>query len=264
MVFALKLVLAPAFVLTTSLVARRFGVSVAGIVGGLPGIAAPILLVVAVQHGRAFGAQAASGTLLGSVALVGFLVAYGGTSRRAAWPAALAIAFASFFALVAALRPLHVAALTALALAVLAIAAALVVLPRAGAARSDEAGYPRSDLPLRALAAAVPVVVLTGSAKALGPHLTGLLSAFPILTPVLAAFTHAQRGAEEAVAFLRGMTSGLFAYALFCFLVALLLEPLGIAPTFVLATAAAVGLQAVLVAGRRYARRSASQASESG
>ncbi|HET7137864.1 MAG TPA: hypothetical protein VFI04_05880 [Gaiellaceae bacterium] len=250
--------------LATSLVARRFGASVAGIVGGLPGIAAPILLVVTVQHGRAFGADAAAGTLLGSVALVGFLVAYGGVSRRAAWPAALAAAFAAFFGLVAALRPLHVAVLTALVLAVTAIAAGLVVLPRARVARGEEAGYPRSDLPLRALAAAVPVVVLTASARALGPHLTGLLSAFPILTPVLAAFTHAQRGAEEAVVFLRGMTSGLFAYALFCFLVALLLERLGIGPTFVVAAAAALGLQAALVAGRGYASRSTSQASESG
>jgi hypothetical protein len=251
-------------VLTTSLVARRFGASVAGIVGGLPGIAAPILLVVSLQHGRQFGSEAASGTLLGSVALVGFMVAYGGTSRRAAWPAALAAAFAAFFAVVGVLRPLHVAALTALVLAVLAIAAALVVLPRARVDRGKEAGYPRSDLPLRALSAAVPVVVLTASARALGPHLTGLLSAFPILTPVLAAFTHAQRGAGEAVVFLRGMTSGLFAYALFCFLVALLLEPLGVGPAFLLAGAASLGLQAALVAGRGYASRSTSQASESG
>jgi hypothetical protein len=162
------------------------------------------------------------------------------------------------------LRPLHVAALTALVLAVLAMAAALVVLPRARVDRGKEAGYPRSDLPLRALSAAVPVVVLTASARALGPHLTGLLSAFPILTPVLAAFTHAQRGAEEAVVFLRGMTSGLFAYALFCFLVALLLEPLGVGPAFLLAGAASLGLQAALVAGRGYASRSTSQASESG
>jgi hypothetical protein len=249
-------------VLTTSLVARRFGAALGGIVGGLPGIAAPILLVVALQHGTAFGAEAAAGTLLGTVALVGFLVAYGRSSRLAAWSASLALAFAAFFALVVALRPLHVGPPTALGLALVAVAAALLVLPRLDAARDDEPVYPRSDLPLRALAAAVPVIVLTGSARALGPHLTGLLSAFPIMTPVLAAFTHAQRGPAEAVVFLRGMTFGLLAYALFCFLVALLLDRLGIATTFVLASGAALGIQGALVAGRGFAARAASRPSE--
>jgi len=257
-------VLAPAFVLTTSLVARRFGAAVAGIVGGLPGIAAPILLVLALQHGTAFAGRAAAGTLLGSVALVGFLVAYAGASRRTGWPAALTASFGAFFGLVLLLRPLHVAAVAALVLALLAIAAGLAVLPRGAGPAAGPADYPRSDLPLRALAAAVPVVVLTAAAKELGPHLTGLLSAFPILTPVLAAFTHARRGAQEAVAFLRGMTAGLFAYALFCFLVALLVERLGTGSTFALAVAAAVGLQAAVVAGRRYSSRSTSHASESG
>jgi hypothetical protein len=58
------------------------------------------------------------------------------------------------------------------------------------------------------------------------------------------------------------MTFGLLAYALFCFLVALLLDRLGIATTFVLASGAALGIQGALVAGRGFAARAASRPSE--
>jgi hypothetical protein len=83
---ALKLLLAPGFVVVSSLVGRRFGVRVGGVVGGLPAIAGPILLVLALAHGAAFAARAATGTLLGIVALVAFVVAYVAVSHRREWP----------------------------------------------------------------------------------------------------------------------------------------------------------------------------------
>lgn len=67
---ALKLLLAPAFMVATSLVARRWGVRVAGAVAGLPAIGGPILLVVDLEHGRRFAHGAAVGTMLGFVLAV--------------------------------------------------------------------------------------------------------------------------------------------------------------------------------------------------
>ena len=95
-VLALKLLLAPGFIVVTSLVSRRFGVAVAGVVGGLPAIAGPILLVLAIDHGAGFARTAAIGTLLGMVALIVFVLAYAWVCQLARWPWALAAGWGSF------------------------------------------------------------------------------------------------------------------------------------------------------------------------
>lgn len=252
-VLALKVLLAPGFIVAASVTSRRFGVAVAGVVAGLPAIAGPILLVLALQHGRAFAQRAAVGTLLGMVALVVFVLAYAAVCKRARWPWALAVGWGSFFVAIAALRLVHVGSTTALVAACAACACALLLLPRATSAGRRAHAHPPHDLALRAACAVVPVVSVTAAARALGPQLSGLLATFPVITPVLAAFTQAQLGGEEAVRLLRAMTVGFFAYALFCFTVAVGIDSRGTAVTFVVATALALLMQtaAVVVTRRR-------------
>lgn len=245
---ALKLLLAPSFIVATSVLARRVGVRVAGVVGGLPAIAGPILLVLALEHGRAFAGDAATGTLLGIVALIVFVLAYAAASSRFAWPWALLIGWASFLVAILALRPVHVGPLGALVLSCAACGATLVVLPRRHSESLSTRPYPRWDLPLRGACAVIPIVAVTSAARLLGPHLTGLLAAFPIITPVLAVFTHAQQGKSEAVRLLHGMTVGFFAYALFCFIVSVTVRGLGIAASFALATGLALAAQGAAIA----------------
>lgn len=72
-----KILLAPLCVVAVSLAGRRWGVAVAGVLGGLPVVAGPILLVETLLHGRDFGSDAAAGTLLGLAALTAFVVVYG-------------------------------------------------------------------------------------------------------------------------------------------------------------------------------------------
>src|SRR5436305_13374342 len=50
----LKLVLAPSLVGATSLAGRRYGMRLAGVLGGLPVVVGPILLALALDHGRTF------------------------------------------------------------------------------------------------------------------------------------------------------------------------------------------------------------------
>jgi hypothetical protein len=56
-VLAAKILLAPTFVIAASLAARRYGARIGGLVGGLPVVAGPILLVFALDHGAAFAAS---------------------------------------------------------------------------------------------------------------------------------------------------------------------------------------------------------------
>lgn len=250
-VLAVKLLLAPSFVVAATLVSRRFGVRIGGVFGGLPAIAGPILLVVAIDEGTDFAAGAAAGTLLGIVALIVFVVAYVAVARRLHWPWAVAAGWTSFLLAVLVLRPVHVRPLVGLVLVCLACGLTLVLVRRPPRRRARPPAPPPWDLALRAGCAVVPVLAVTALAHTLGPHLTGLVAAFPVIAPVLAAFTQAQQGPEESVRLLRGMTAGFFSYGLFCYMIAVTIRGLGIGASFALATALALALQGfVLVVTR--------------
>ncbi|MGN4077180.1 hypothetical protein ACS0ZK_34345, partial [Burkholderia gladioli] len=56
---ALKLTLVPLFLLVVSMSGTWWGPSIAGWLAGLPVVAGPILFLLVLEHGPAFGAQAA-------------------------------------------------------------------------------------------------------------------------------------------------------------------------------------------------------------
>lgn len=250
-VLAVRVLLAPCFVVCASLVARRFGARIGGVVAGLPVIAGPILLVLALQHGSTFASRAAVGVLLGMVGLAAFVLAYVATARRHPWPSVVVAAYAAFALGVIAMRPLSVGALPALAIACGSLVLTLWLLPRPPRVDAAMLAPAPWDLLFRAACTTVAVVSVTALATSLGPHLSGLVTTFPIITAVLSVFTHAHRGRDEAIRLLRGFTLGFFSYAAFAFVVAVTIRPLGVAGCFALATALALGVQAAGVAASR-------------
>jgi hypothetical protein len=250
-VLALKALLAPSFVAGASLAARRFGPWVGGVVGGLPVVAGPILLVYALEHGRVFAQHAAAGALLGLLSLTAFVVVYGCLVNRARWFACMLCGWVAFAIATLALDGLTVPASVALSLACVGFAVGLLMLPAATSDRMVIATPPAWDLPVRGACALALVVALTTASEWLGPQLSGLLAPFPVITTVLATFTHTQRGAAEAVRLLRGMLSGFVAFALFCFTLTISLRASGIAAAFLFATAAALVGQAAMISRAR-------------
>jgi len=251
----LRLVLAPAFIVAISLVARRFGARAGGIVGGLPVIAGPIFFVLALDKGTRFAADAAIGTMLGVVALIAFVLAYVGVSGRYRWPVAITAGWAVFFAVLGAMEPVDAGADLAVVLACAACALGVLLLPKPERGTAPADVRPRHDLAFRAASAVVPVVVITGVAGSVGSHVAGLLSSFPIITPVVAAFTQAQHGAREAQRLLYGFTIGFFSYSLFCFVIARTLVPLGIGGSFAIGAVVALAVQGLAVAATWHADR---------
>jgi hypothetical protein len=241
---AVKVLLAPCFVMGASLVARRFGSRVGGLIGGLPVVAGPILLVYALAHGREFAAGAAAGTLLGLVSLIAFVVVYGHLAARMFWGAAMLAGWLAFAVATALFSALSLPLGGALALVAATLLVALIALPRPGPEMLEHDAPPVWDLPVRGACALALVLALTAISGWLGPQLSGLLAPFPIITTVLATFTHAQRGNDELLRLLRGLVGGFGAFALFCFTLALALHRLDIAASFALATALAVAMQA--------------------
>ena len=224
---------------------------VAGVIAGLPAVGGPILLVVAIDDGRHFAEQAAIGTMLGVVGVALFVVVYAALSRFG-WVVGLAGGWAGFGAAVPVLRLVHVSAWWAFLIATGSCLAAAAVLPR-----HPPSGLPhlppRFDLPLRAGAALVPILAVTAAAKTLGPHVTGVLASFPVISPVLTVFTHVQRGAQEAVRLLRGFIIGFIAYGLFSLVVALTITGTSTAVAFLAALAASLAAQTfvIVIAYRR-------------
>jgi hypothetical protein len=249
-VLALKLILAPAFVVGASLTARRFGPRVGGLVGGLPVVAGPILLVLAIVHDRDFAARSATTALLGLVSLAAFVVVYGVAAQRLRWPGALALAWLAFLAMTALASAVHLAATPALAVACASFVIGRAMLPSPSAGPSPAVVAPPSwDLPVRAGCAAAMVLAITAASAGLGPRLSGLLAPSPIITTVLAAFTHAQLGSDATLRLLRGMLTGFLAFALFCWTVALALPHTSTLAAFALAAAVAALTQAAILGG---------------
>jgi hypothetical protein len=209
----------------------------------LPVVAGPILLVFALSHGRVFAADAAAGTLLGIVSLLAFIVVYARLARRMRWGVSLILGWGAFFAMTGALSTITIGVDQTLAVVLAAVALTLVVVPRATGERLRAVSLPAWDLPLRALSALALVLALTALAGQLGAKLSGLLAPFPVVASVLAVFTHAQLGEHDLLRIMRGFVMGLVAYALFCFVLAISLRSLGIAESFLLATAVALTTQ---------------------
>lgn len=90
------------------------------------------------------------------------------------------------------------------------------------------------------------MLALTAASGTLGPHLSGLLAPFPIITSVLAVFTHAHQGAAEVQVLLRNFLLGFYGFAAFCFTLAATLPALSVAGAFALATTAALAVQAAV------------------
>ncbi len=251
MILATKLLLAPLCVVAVSLAGRRWGTAAAGVLGGLPVVAGPILLVLALVHGREFGAEAAAGTLLGLCALTTFVVVYGRVSPRLGPTISVLCGAAGFLLAVALLDQIGPPDLLALALAGASFAIGLRLLHAPPGTPEPIGEQPWWDLPARGLAAAAMVLALTAAAGSLGPGLSGLLAPFPIITSVLAVFTHLHGGPDQVKILLRNFLVGFYGFAAFCFTLAEALPSLATAPAFLLATATAVAVQAAVFLARR-------------
>ncbi len=243
----LKLCLAPALVVAVSLAGRRWGPRLAGILVVLPVVAGPILLIVYLEHGRDFTARAAAATTLGIAPLAGYAVVFALVSRRCRWLPSLAASWSTVLLADLALAQVRLPAVVALAVAVLALLAAGRLLGRLSSPAPPTSRPPGWDLPARALATAVLVLLLTGLSAVLGPVWTGVLTPFPVALSVVCAFAVAHGGHAGLVALLRGVVPGLHGFAAFCCAVAVGVTPLGGGAAFGLATAIAVAYAVVLV-----------------
>lgn len=246
-ILALKLFLVPLLIAAVTLAGRRWGPAVAGWLSAFPVVSAPILYFIALQHGAAFTADAAVGTLSAVLAILAFGISYAWAATRYSWLLSLLAAFAGYALAVAALAlwtpNLHIAAP--------AVLAALLIAPRlypklvSAASRTAKAKKSGNDIYWRMGAGAMLVLLVTHFSSLLGQRLSGVFAMFPVMGSVLVLFSHRESGPAFAIALLRGMVLGYYAFSVFCIVLGLTLQSIGIAPAFLVALACALVVQAL-------------------
>ncbi len=249
---ALKLLLAPALVVLSSLAARRWGPRLGGILVTIPIVAGPILLIIYLEQGGSFAAQAATAATAANVALAVFALALIGLVGRMPWWLALLLTWAAVLLTDLGLARIPVPAWLAFVAAILSLHGVQLVLGRQRVEMADATRLPWWDLPARAVATAGLVLIVTGAAEVVGPELAGVLAPFPIALSVVCAFAAAQTGRSGVIGLLRGIVPGLDGFAVFCFVVALTIDRLPGWASFTLATALNVAVAMILITvGRR-------------
>ncbi|MBN3341998.1 hypothetical protein H5A44_06090 [Pectobacterium brasiliense] len=240
-----KLVFTPVLMLLSTLVSRKWGETVGGLLVGLPLTSGPISLFLALEHGKEFAAAATIGSLTATIAQASFAVAYCRLARRG-WLPALFTAV-STFAVVATFLQLSGLKQTGLFLLALPVmVAALRLMPRSLALKSSLA-HPRWDIPFRILLIVLLVMGVTMAAPNLGAGVSGIIASFPFMAVILAVFAHVMAGFEAAQRVMRGLVGGLFSFAIFFWVLSQLLVSLSLTITYATAIFAALVVQFILL-----------------
>lgn len=237
----LKLLLVPSLIAVVTLVGRRWGASVAGWLAGFPIVAGPILFWIAQEQGAGFAATAAAGALSATCANVAFALAYAWTALRHPWWVCLAAGYAVFAVATLGFQGLGLANGLMLAGTFVAITVGVRCFPR-GLDPRPQALPPRLELPVRMAAAALLVGAVTYFADTMGPAVSGVFAAPPLLASVLAAFSHPVAGAGFAIQLLRGMILGFYALASFCWGLTFWLPRLETGAAFTVSLAGAIAV----------------------
>ncbi|KAA1016006.1 hypothetical protein FVF58_01250 [Paraburkholderia panacisoli] len=242
MLLTLKLVLVPAFLAALTAAARVWGPSVAGWLAGLPVVAGSIVLLLALERGPSFAAQASAASIAAIAASEAFNFAYAWSCRRVGWPLALVAGLAGWLALALLLVHLPDSPGWAVAAACVAVAVSQSGLPRVtGHVPAARVGL--ADLAVRMLAGALLTVAVTTLSASMGATWSGLLSVFPLLGIVLAVSAQRAHGADFVALLMRGMVIGRASFAAFFAVTAAMLPRYGVWLSFACAALVSIAVQ---------------------
>lgn len=239
---ALKLLLTPLFIGLISLADRRWGGKVGGWLVGLPLTSAPVTFFLAVELGTTFAAHTAASVLLGLISQAAFCLVYAWLSLSVNWLVSWLVGWAVFCVATLVFTYISLPPLLAFLCVICALVPGLVLWPTP-TKQSAGTRAPVWAIPGRMLTATGIVLALTGLARTLGPHLSGLLSPLPVFATVFAIFAHTLQGAAAARQILHGVMVSSFACAVFFLLTAHYLSAWGIGATYIVAILAALVVQ---------------------
>jgi hypothetical protein len=230
----LKLTIVPLALWLFGVIERAHGPRVAGWLAGFPIVGGPLLAFITLDHGNAFGSQAALGAYFGLVPWLAFTATYAFCARRLNPFWCTVIGFAVWTAVAYAAVAVEGLSPWLEIVPFAAFLACLFLYPR-GEPSDEEREHIWWGQPARMLAGAGLTIVITQFAATLGTRWSGLFSTFPVMGSIICISSHLQYGRHAVQEVVAGMCMGLASVGTFCFAVYLLLGMTGIAAAFGLA-----------------------------
>ncbi|GAB3911289.1 hypothetical protein GCM10028803_52340 [Larkinella knui] len=233
-ILLLKVTLVPSVIALVTLAIRKWGNKIGGLIGSMPWVAGPILLFFILEQGKAFGIHAIQGVMTGILALISFCFSYSAFCRKLTWLPTLLLSYGSYTCTALIFNHLQLDLYLSYPLVICYILLALRFFPSTNGQAAKTRRLP-FDIPIRMVVSTLFVLVITGLASVLGPTWSGILTPFPILTSILAIFSHTLQGSNGTIITLRGMVIGLLGFTTFLFLQSFLLSEFSVALSFGLA-----------------------------
>ncbi|MCP9769596.1 hypothetical protein EGI22_16965 [Lacihabitans sp. LS3-19] len=226
----------PTVVAFVTMVSKKWGNSIGGILAGLPWVAGPIILFIAIEQGVDFAVNSIPGVMVGIIGWSFFCIAYVLVGRKNNALISVLAGYVAYATVGFALNP-FVAYLNVyiwFALSLLVLFLGLVFFPKVQEHKAFSIRILRFEIPLRMIIITLFVITITFLAERLGPTWSGILTPFPVMTTVLAIFTHYTQGIYQVRKIYMGLFTGSLGFAFFLFLQAVLMPIYGIAMAFVI------------------------------
>jgi hypothetical protein len=246
LIFILKIVLVPALIGAITLAVRRWGDIGVAVLSGIPIIIGPILLILALEHGKLFASQSALGAIPAVLANLSFGLSYTWAAIRYSPAVSLLAGFTGFFLAVAALSLIDLPAYSVFGISLLGIWIAVRLFPK-DAGESPPVKSIKGEVWLRMAVGGILVLASTYLAKVAGPYWAGTFALFPALSSVFAYFTHRYSGPGACIRLMRSIARGFYAFLSFCFVVANFLPAMGIFTGFLFALGVTLVIHAMLL-----------------
>jgi hypothetical protein len=246
-----KMVVSACFVATASFVAERAGVVMGAMVASLPISIGPVYVFLAMDHDSHFIATSALATLVSNAATTIFTVVYIFVAQRNGMWVSYLTALLSWFAawFIFAQFSWQLPAALILNLALFAIAIPLVSRFRNAAMVAPQRRW--YDLPLRAGLVATLVLVVVLVSQRLGPTISGVVAAFPVVFTSLILILHPRIGGRANAAVVANAMAGMVGFTLAVVVVVVAAVPLGSPIALSLALVVAVTWNLMLLFARR-------------
>lgn len=217
LLMVVKMGTAVLMVVLLSVLAEAVSPRFAGILSGYPLGAAISLFFMGFEIGPEFAAQSALYTMLGLVATLVFAHGYyrcsvlaGGLSKTSTILLASVVGVSGYFLAAWGLHLLRVSLTLSLLLPIVAIFLFVYLFRNIEDVKIEEKVRPTGRLLLfRALFAACAIILITSTARVVGPGWAGLFAAFPMTTLPLVVIIHYTYDASRVHAVLKSFPKGL-------------------------------------------------------
>jgi uncharacterized membrane protein (GlpM family) len=252
---ALKMALTAFIVVVISITVERSGPFIGALIAALPTAAGAAYIILAFEHPPAFIAASAVGSAAATTAVSVFALAYTVLAQRHGVALSVSVAIIVFFVAAAALRAVAWTPLTAF---VLDVAVFGVTVPLSWRYRTSgpPAKFIRSrwDISVRALSAAIVVVVVTTISTSIGSFASGMFAVFPIVMACTAVILQLRVGGVASASMFAHAQIALNGLWLGFLAMHYLVAPIGVGPAYGLGLLVCIGWSGLLWAMRRRRR----------